>query len=367
MRNKSLLFPFALTVAATCAQAQSSVTLYGLLDLGAGYVSKTAAAGGVTAGSLTRTNTDTGSSSRLGFRGVEDLGGGLSAIFLLELGIDMRNGLAQGAASSGTTVGANAPQSFFRRGSYVGLAHRQYGTVTLGRHGTAGVGAQALNTNAIATGFNTGVGAAIAAQGMGGDFWNNNQIRYDSPVMGGFDFSAAYALGEAADSTRPASSAGLMARYNVAPFQVVAAYQRDEDRTATGKHLSWSWLSGSYTVSKVRLTAGYNRVKNDGLIAGWFSSDLVTVGARYYVTPVLSVSGQLFQLRDKRVAGTKTKMAVAEVAYDLSKRTSVYLMMGHVDAGTIGITPIWGAAANAATTVANATNRGATVGVIHRF
>jgi predicted porin len=366
MRTKLLLVPFVLATAGAGVQAQSSVAIYGLVDLGAGYVSKTSA-GGVPGGSLTRTNTDTGSSSRLGFRGVEDLGGGLSALFTLELGIDMRNGIAQGAASSGTTVGANAPQSFFRRGSYVGLSHRNYGTLTLGRHGTAGVGAQAVNTNAIATGFNTGVGAAIAAQGMGGDFWNNNQIRYDSPVMGGFDFSGAYAFGEAADSLRVASSAGVMARYNVAPFQVVAAFQRDEDRLPTGKHLTWTWLSGSYTTSKLRLTAGYTRVKNEGLIAGWFSSDLLTLGARYNLTPALSVSGQVFHLKDKRIAGTKTNLAVAEVAYDLSKRTAIYLMMGHVDSGTIGITPIWGAAANAQTTVANATNRGATAGIIHRF
>ena len=113
--KKSLLALVALGAFAGAAQAQSSVTLYGIIDEGllfnnnAGGKHLYSMASGVMQG------------SRFGLRGTEDLGGGLKAIFVLENGFNSGNGtLGQGGA-------------IFGRQAYVGLSQSQYGTVTFGR------------------------------------------------------------------------------------------------------------------------------------------------------------------------------------------------------------------------------------------
>lgn len=101
---------------ASTARAQSSVTLYGIMDAGIQYVSHASTKGGQfseTSGSE--------SGSRFGFKGIEDLGGGLKAIFNLEGGISVANGTSQ---QSGRLFG---------RISYVGIQSDKYGAVTLGR------------------------------------------------------------------------------------------------------------------------------------------------------------------------------------------------------------------------------------------
>src|SRR6202000_920733 len=101
---------------AVAAHAQSSVTLYGLLDAGLAYKSNDAVGKGAT----WRASSNAMSGSRFGLRGTEDLGGGLKAIFTLEGGFDVNNGkLGQGGL-------------MFGRQAYVGL-WSQFGTVTLGR------------------------------------------------------------------------------------------------------------------------------------------------------------------------------------------------------------------------------------------
>ncbi|UUX97322.1 porin [Aquabacterium sp. J223] len=363
MARKSMLALGVLGAFGASAQAQSSVQVYGIIDAGVGAVTKTATSND----RLYRTNADASTSSRFGLRGTEDLGKGLSAFFGMESGLDPRNGNAQGTASSGTINGAAAPASFWRRGAYVGLRSTTLGAVTIGRFGVPGVGISVANNNMITTGFNSGLGATLAAVGIGNDFWNNNQIRYDSPKFGNFDFAGNISFGETAGSLRSGSNAGVTARYSMQPLVFTAAYQRDEDWRPTGAHVSWYWLSGTYIKGPFRASVGYIDVNNDRNIAGWFDSTQWTVGARYDFTPQLSLSGHYFGLDDKRAGGTKTTLTVVNLAYALSKRTSLYAVYGHADSGTIGVTPIWGAAANAQTTVRNAVNQGLTAGLLHTF
>lgn len=363
MARKSMLALGVLGAFGATAQAQSNVQVYGIIDAGAGVVTRTATGNQ----RLWRVNADASTSSRFGVRGSEDLGNGLSAFFGLESGLDPRNGNAQGVASSGTINGAAAPASFWRRGAYVGLRSATLGTLTIGRYGVPGVGISVANNNMITTGFNSGLGATLAAVGIGNDFWNNNQIRYDSPKFGNFDFAANVSFGETAGSLRSGSTAGVTARYNAQPLVFTAAYQRDEDWRPTGAHVSWYWLTGTYISGPFRASVGYIEVKNERNIAGWFESNQWTIGARYDFTPQLSLSGHYFEIDDKRAAGTKTTLAVVNLAYALSKRTSLYGVYGHADSGTIGVTPIWGGAANATTTVRNATNQGFTAGITHTF
>lgn len=112
MKAKRLFLPLALAAIGTSTMAQS-VTIFGRMDMGLQYIDMDGAK---------RTGLDTGiyTASRLGFKGAEDLGGGLSALFHLEMGI---------GGDSGTTGGSR----LFNRGSLVGLSGKSLGTLTLGR------------------------------------------------------------------------------------------------------------------------------------------------------------------------------------------------------------------------------------------
>ena len=117
--NKTLIVAAAAASFATVAHAQSSVTLYGVLDAGITYTSNVQPA----LGQAGKSRWAMGSGidqSRFGLRGSEDLGGGLKAIFTLESGFNIGNG--KFANSNG----------MFNRQAFVGLSS-QYGTVTLGK------------------------------------------------------------------------------------------------------------------------------------------------------------------------------------------------------------------------------------------
>lgn len=124
---KKQLAACGLAVAATASHAQSSVTLYGIVDIGLTYTNnaQTGVTGGVPRGgaqfAISDAHTTGLSGSRWGLRGKEELGGGLSAIFVLENGFMANSGaLAQGGAE-------------FGRQAYVGLMSANVGTITLGR------------------------------------------------------------------------------------------------------------------------------------------------------------------------------------------------------------------------------------------
>ncbi|HKT92065.1 MAG TPA: porin, partial [Paraburkholderia sp.] len=112
-----MLLPVPLSMLAPVAQAQSSVTLYGVIDEAFQFVHNADAEGN----NLYRMQGGNLQGSRWGLKGTEDLGGGLKAIFQLESGFDI---------NSGTSLQSGR---LFGRQAFVGLTHQQYGTVTLGR------------------------------------------------------------------------------------------------------------------------------------------------------------------------------------------------------------------------------------------
>ena len=163
--KKSLLAVAAVTAFAGAAQAQSSVTIYGLLDVGVMGQSNSNMLNGSTGGTSAGYGASSSSSypkngnsfgfmqggesaSRLGFKGQEDLGGGTKAVFTLEQGVNTDNGsqYASGLPGNGkTTTGmgnmSNTGDSsnqgqLFNRGAYAGLSNDKYGTMTLGRQQT---------------------------------------------------------------------------------------------------------------------------------------------------------------------------------------------------------------------------------------
>ena len=186
-RNAVKLAALALSAGAVSApavvHAQSSVTLYGILDAGITYVNNTGGS------HVVKFDDGVSYGNRFGFKGVEDLGGGLKAVFVLESGFHLGNGtLAQGGAE-------------FGRQAYVGLQN-QWGTISAGN--------QLDMTNEFMEGYNIssfGSGYAIH-QGdfdrMNGDRLPNS-IKYMSPDISGLTFGGMFSFGNSAFGSLPST------------------------------------------------------------------------------------------------------------------------------------------------------------------
>lgn len=237
-----------------CAHAQSSVTLYGIADGGLTYTNNAGGHSAVQASSGGR------GSSRWGFRGVEDLGGGTSAVFRLENGFNIMTG----------TSLQNSRE--FGRMAMVGLTNR-YGQLTIGRQDDVMV--TYLGSYAASILF----GGALAARA--GDLDNgfadykfNNTVRFDSQSFHGFTFGALYSFGGVAGSISQSQIWGLGARYAAGPFSIGAAFHHVNNPAV-------SYFDGSAVA--VANTAFTNPVTNP-IFKGYTSAtsiDSYGVGASY--------------------------------------------------------------------------------------
>ncbi|WP_395065745.1 porin [Paraburkholderia silvatlantica] len=267
----------ALLAAAGTAHAQSSVTLYGVIDESIQWAHNTMDANGKNANLVGLAGGNL-SGNRWGLKGTEDLGGGLKAIFQLENGFDINTGkLGQGGL-------------MFGRQAFVGLTHDQFGTVTLGRQYDPLVDMiQPLTADNY-------FGSTFATPG---DVDNNDNssrtnsgIKYVSPVLQGFQFEGMYALGGVAGATGSGQSWGGAATYGVGSFNVAAGYYKMDNgstlasRTTTNNGVSSvGWASGatSGAVFDNQITAGYASAKSIGTasIAAQYVAGPFTFGARY--------------------------------------------------------------------------------------
>ncbi|TDV35739.1 putative porin [Paraburkholderia caballeronis] len=199
----------ALALAAGAAHAQSSVTLYGLVDAGLVYVNNQS--GHANLESVTGPT----SGSRVGLRGAEDLGGGLSAIFTLENGFDTSNGkLLQG-------------NRLFGRQAFVGLSSKQYGALTLGRQ-------YDTMTDLIGAFAGTSMWAWLGTHpgdfdDLNSTFRVNNAIKYQSPAIAGLQFTGLFAPGGVAGDFASNRIYSLGLRYAHGPFSAALAYDSIDD------------------------------------------------------------------------------------------------------------------------------------------
>ena len=185
------------------AWAQSSVSIYGIAD--AGYVHES----GGKNGSVNKITSGTGSTSRIGFRGSEDLGDGMSVFFTLENGHRLDTGEVD---ASGT---------IFNRQAFVGLKTRA-GALSLGRQYTAWH--QALTQ----VGDPFGTGYAGGSKNLFADYGSNvrtsNTVLYASPVMRGFSGDLAYSFGEQPGSSKAGRQYGASVGYSAGPLNLRLVY-----------------------------------------------------------------------------------------------------------------------------------------------
>jgi predicted porin len=306
-------------LAATASFAQSSVTLFGVADAWLGQAKGAfngAARTGVN-GDPSELRLDSGglSGTRIGFRGTEDLGGGLKANFLIEAGLNIDNGSnAQGGLAYG-------------RQSYVGL-NGGFGDLRLGRQYSAYDELRGATSTLGHTSFDATIIAGSWAE-VGSDYTAriNNMIRYATPNMGGF--SAAVGLGLGEDKNVANGKAGsvfsLHGLYANGPLTVGIGYQNEKSRTtspAAAPQLSHFLVAGGYDFGGFKLNAGLNnsKVKN-----GTKDTELA-MGATVPVGPV-SLGVQFSTAKAKLNGNTveKGNTIALQGIYSLSKRTDTYV------------------------------------------
>jgi len=291
---KKSLIALAVLAASGAAMAQSSVTLYGIADVWVGRTSVTTAAG-------VKTNTsklDSGGlgSSRLGFKGTEDLGGGLKAVFALEQAI----GLDTGAGGT------------FNRQSYVGLAGG-FGQVTFGNTWTA----MDDIIGASNSGFDSALSASSNVLAVQNFYADNpgNTIKYVSPSFGGFSGGFSHSLDEAAGVSTDITDFSLS--YSAGPVAANFAYQIQNGAAAD---LKLTALNGSYDLGVAKLLASYGSVK----YAVGKSTDF-QFGADVPLSSALTLSAGYAQSKEDAAAGGQKRTGYGlAVGYSLSKRTTTY-------------------------------------------
>lgn len=259
--KKTLIAFAALTAIAGAAQAQSTVTLYGVADVYAGQKSVTT--GGVKT-KQTVVDSNGLNTSRFGFRGTEDLGSGLKAVFTMEAGLLLDTG-----------AGNNNGGGLFSRQAFVGLSG-DFGTATLGRQYTAYDALRAATNNSYdATYFATT--SNVWGNGVA-DYANraSNSFAYTSPVYSGFSGAFVLAGGEDKTTTVKASrNNSFHIKYANGPLLVGYAYQNEKfnagstniasltvPNTLTGDR-TYNLFAGSYDFGVAKVTGGYNTAKQE--------------------------------------------------------------------------------------------------------
>ncbi|SAL18655.1 outer membrane porin OpcP [Caballeronia sordidicola] len=192
-------------LAANLSYAQSSVTLYGVVDDGIQYTNNQA---GASSWALSQGGRG---SSKWGMTGTEDLGGGLHAFFKLENGFNLNNG----------ALGNNG--ALFGRQGYVGLGSDKYGEVRLGRQ--YDLLFESLVPFAASGKFGGGLGAhAGDVDNTWGDFNLNNTVKYLSPTLYGARLGVAYSFGNVAGSMGRNQAVNVSLTYGNGPLTMAAAY-----------------------------------------------------------------------------------------------------------------------------------------------
>jgi predicted porin len=320
MKKTLIVAAILASAVGTAAHAQSSVTLYGLVDAGYQY-SKTQ-------GQASRSAIDSGgqSDSRFGIRGTEDLGGGLKANFLLESGINV---------DDGSTTGS----SLFNRQAWVGLSSTQFGELRVGRHFILG-SAFFTTIDPFGTTFRqAGMGTTFAAANQAR---NNNTAMYFSPNFAGFQGAIGYSFNSNAQevpgnaNNNRAITTGL--RYQNGPIEAAITYDRLDPANGGSNGIA-TQVGGAYDFGVVKLHAAYSDQRNMNLANAATGSSSNAVAPTAFATNtksyMLGVSapigaGNVFASYQK-ATDWDIKGYSLGYTYSLSRRTNVYAYFSDID------------------------------------
>jgi len=358
--KKSLFAIAAVTAFAGAAQAQSSVTVYGLFDGGLNSKvvdTKTSSTATATTVSNSDMSGNQAASSRIGFRGTEDLGGGLSATFNLEFGFEPGSGTLYT-----TTLAQGNSQADGVRTSVIGLTSKQFGVVNIGRQLSGMHGVVAGNV----FGGNNMVGDVTYAsftQSNGNAGRISNQITrfegvsYSTPTLMGLsaraDFGSNRATGAQTATTNGQLGANTLSQQDSNQgFRVDYTFKQFGVSAATTKISTTNGNVASVTgaVTDITINALQARYRGHGLVAEvTFANNKAEIASiqqsrnnalkyavSYAVTPTITpfvqygsgISEALKATTNANTANATTGYQ-AGVTYGMSKRTNLYAAYGY--------------------------------------
>ncbi|TDY15800.1 putative porin [Paraburkholderia sp. BL6665CI2N2] len=334
MKTSRLVAAASTLLLASAAQAQSSVTLYGIIDAGFNYVSNLKTGNGGHAFTL---SDGPPQASRFGLKGAEDIGGGNKVIFTLENGFSVTNGnLGQGGR-------------MFGRLAWIGATGQNWGKLTMGRQYDPVVDYLYPLTSCGTYGGGY-MCHPFDSDNIGNDFRTNNSVKYTSPTWNGLTFGTIYGFSNQAGGFKQNRSFSVGGSYANGPLYLAAAFEQLDN---PGKNTDGAVSStadapfvagrqriygagGTYTIGSLKLAASWARTVLDGITSGpivssYLRLDNYEVNATYTITPQLSLSGGYFFTNGKQASATgdlKPKWHEANLMldYNLSKRTDVFAM-----------------------------------------
>jgi predicted porin len=347
----STIFPFQ----AASAQDASSITIYGIIDSGVEYINGVAV--GSSKESVARLSPSNQIASRWGLRGVEDLGGGLRAIFNLENGFApdtgalLQNGRLFGRAA---VVGLEGGWGGFLVGRQRNVIYDLSLVFDPLGYGTYGI---------------TAVDNAFFTQRP------DNSIKYTYKA-GGFSTSWLYSLGrDSLAGTPPGSQSevpgnskigrqlGANVTYAGGPLNIGIGYDQQHGTTAAlaGETDRRLFVAGMYDLAQTRLYAGFQRRHNDLTVPNT-KNDMYWVGIKQPITAQWGVKGSIVHAKLKGSPNKSTLLGTS-LYYDFSKRTEWYLNVGYATnsgTSTQGVT-------SSTPSLPGGNQTGVVTGIMHRF
>lgn len=348
MKKLTLVAAGALGLIAAPVMAQSTVTLYGLIDAAVVYQTKQATGSrtGIDAGQL--------ATSRWGMRGSEDLGDGMKAFFNLEGTLINDSGAAGLGFGGGTPAGTTT--SLFDRAALVGLSGG-FGSVSVGRQNILGVDSigqgdpiglahPTTNPNVAFSALNSGpIYQSFGTNGGGAALRQNNSIRYLTPVFSGFGGALMYGAGEKAGSSSAGSYKGISGYYRSGQSGVALAYATLNNSpsaavgatpaVASDKLTLWGgglkyFINDAWTVRATYAQNKQDLSQRKIAVAG--------LGVEYFFRPGFSLTGAYYNTKSTGQVATdgKADQYYAIGKYSLSKRTTLYSTYTHARAGSSG-------------------------------
>jgi predicted porin len=351
--KKLLIATAALAMVAGTAQAQSSVTVYGSYDLGyvsseytniGGSVANTAQrqVSGINSGGAAGNGALT--SNRIGFRGTEDIGGGITAGFNLEYGF---GGAATGndalAAVDNSAAGSAATLSVTPRESKVSIGSPKLGRVEVG-YGTTGLHATAAGHRAI-SGSNFVGDVSYASDSVSGvdsrihlNAVRMNGVTYKSPVLSGFDVRVDAGNDrdriDSGSTDTAAQNLGITVNYSAGALKLAATNHvyRHNTAAAVKAKKTYNAASAQYTLGNIVLDALYATNDTETVGGVQVSKNSVTQAGVKYNMGNITFAAQ-YGMGEGEGAAAETDQRersgyqVAAI-YNLSKRTNVYAIYG---------------------------------------
>nr|WP_235362721.1 porin [Burkholderia sp. A9] len=358
------------------ASAQSTVTLYGLLDTGLMYVHNS---GGHSSQFLMSTGTLAG--SRWGLKGSEDLGGGLRTVFQLESGFSSASGVSyQGGR-------------LFGRQAYVGFSGDSWGTVTFGRQYDPLVDLlQPVQGDWWLAGFFIAPGDVDNGDNSARF---DNAVKWASPTWGGFKAEAMYSFGGVAGATGSGQTYSGAVSYSNGPLQLAGGYMHVDNGNAT---LSKRGATSSDTFFNSSVNAAYSSARsiNVARAGGNYVIGPVTVGSYYsfseynpdatsgftksekyhnasvygvwQINPALLAEVGYDYMRSLGDSAAKYHTFSLGADYNLSKRTDVYSVVSYQHAtGQNGLGQAQASIGSLGFDAGKSSQVIATVGLRHKF